>query len=334
MSSKKQARPKAGRIDIPREIRTVIRMEAEALKSALKAVNGSYTRAVRLMFGCRGKIIVTGMGKSGLIAQKVAATLASTGSPALYLHPADAMHGDLGTIERRDVVLAFGKSGESDELKALLPALRQIGSKLIAVVTNAQSTLARSADVLVVVPVEREACPLNLAPTSSTTAALAVGDALAVTLMKLKAFKPAHFALFHPGGSLGKRLTLTVADVMRGGQENPLVRPSDSVSRLLTVMTRGRCGAASVVDARGRLLGLITDYDMRRALEKGPGWLGGPIGPIMNPRPSAAFSDTLAYEAAQAMGGKRPLNVMPVIDRRGRRVVGMLLLHDLRARGL
>lgn len=324
------------RLNIEREIRSVIQLEAAALQQASRSVNGAYTKAVNLMFRCRGKIIVMGMGKSGLIAQKVAATLTSTGTPALYLHPADAMHGGLGTIQRQDIVLAFGKSGESDEVNALLPAIGKIGSKLIAVTTNPKSTLAASADILVLVPVEREACPLNLAPTCSTTASLAVGDALAITLMKMKAFKPAHFALFHPGGRLGKRLTLTVADLMRKGPDNPVVRPEDSVSRMVAAMTRAHCGAASVVDKKGRLFGLVTDYDIRRALEKrGRTWTQAPITEIMNPRPTTVFADMLAYEAGQLMSGpKKPFNVLPVIDRRTRKAVGMIRLHEIRASGL
>lgn len=323
------------RINIEREIRSVIQLEAEALARASKAVDSSYARAVKLMLSCRGKIIVTGMGKSGLIAQKVAATLSSTGTPALYLHPADAMHGDLGTIQRRDVILAFGKSGESEEINLLIPALRKIGAKLIAVIANPSSLLARSADLTVVIPVEREACPLNLAPTSSTTAALAVGDALAVALMKIRAFKPSHFALFHPGGSLGKRLTLRVADLMRSGEDNPVVRPEDGIPAMLVEMTRKHCGAASVVDKKGRLLGLVTDYDIRRALTLGGDWMKRSITEIMNPRPKTVFSDELAYEAGQMMSSpQKPLNLLPVLDRRSRRAVGMIRLHEIRARGL
>lgn len=323
------------RINIEREIRSVIQLEAEALSQASKAVDSSYAKAVKLMLSCRGKIIVTGMGKSGLIAQKVAATLSSTGTPALYLHPADAMHGDVGTIQRRDVVLAFGKSGESEEINLLIPAMRKIGTKLIAVIANPSSLLARSADLTVVIPVEREACPLNLAPTASTTAALAVGDALAVALMKIRAFKPHHFALFHPGGSLGKRLTLRVADLMRSGADNPVVRLDDGIPAMLVEMTRKHCGAASVVDKKGRLLGLVTDYDIRRALTQGGNWMKRSIKDIMNPRPKTVFADDLAYEAGQLMSSpKKPFNLLPVLDRRSRRVVGMIRLHEIRARGL
>ncbi|MBI4375198.1 MAG: KpsF/GutQ family sugar-phosphate isomerase [Elusimicrobia bacterium] len=323
------------KVDIEEEIRKVIQVEMAALQRACASVNGAYTRAVEAMFRCRGKIIVTGMGKSGLIAQKIAATLASTGSPALYLHPADAMHGDLGTLQKQDVVLAFGKSGESEEVNVLLPAIKKIGAKLIAVVTQAESTLAQAADLCVVLPIDKEACPLNLAPTSSTTAALAVGDAFSVALMKMRAFKPSHFALLHPGGSLGKRLTLTVENLMKKGSENPTVTLDQNLSQMLVEMTRTHCGAASVVDKRGRLVGLVTDYDIRKALERhGRNWVDLSISQIMNPRPTTVYSDQLAYEASTLMGGKKPFNVLPVLDRRTKKAIGMIRLHDIRSRGL
>ncbi|MBI4423977.1 MAG: KpsF/GutQ family sugar-phosphate isomerase [Elusimicrobia bacterium] len=320
---------------ILRDIRRVLRLEAAALADAEAAVGEPYAEAVRLLLRCRGKVIVTGMGKSGLVGQKVAATLASTGTPALYLHPADAMHGGLGVIQRQDVVLAFGKSGESEELNVLLPVLRRLGARLVAVVSNASSTLGRAADIRLVVPVDREACPLNLAPTSSTTAALAVGDALAVALMKLRAFRKEHFALFHPGGRLGRRLVLRVADVMNAGEQNPTVRLGAPLSETLLEMTRKHCGATSVVDARGRLAGLVTDYDVRRMLEAGRDPRAVSSRELMNRRPTTVFADALAHEAAQLMAEpKRPLNVVPVLDRRTRKVVGMLHVHQLRARGL
>lgn len=321
--------------NVVKDIRAVIELEAQALMLAAGAVNGAHSKAVDMLLRCRGKVIVTGMGKSGLIAQKIAATLASTGTPALYLHPADAMHGDLGIIQRHDVVLALAKSGESEELNALLPALRQIGAKLIAMICNRDSTLGRAADLLIEIPIKREACPLNLAPTSSTTASLAVGDAIAVALMKLRAFKSDNFALYHPGGRLGKRLTLRVKDLMRSGDDNPVVRPDGSLSELLVQMTRTHCGAASIVDRKGRLLGLITDFDIRKALTRGPAGLDSPLPSLMNPKPTTVFSDMLAYEAAELMSSPRkPFNVLPVLDRKHRRVVGMIRLHDIRASGL
>lgn len=318
-----------------RDIRNVIAMEARTLQKAAAAVDGRFADAVELLLRCRGKVAVTGVGKSGLIAQKVAATLTSTGTPAYFLHPADALHGDVGTVQRRDVVIAFAKSGESAELNDLLPALRRIGARLIAVVSNLRSTLGRAADVPLFVPVDREACPLNLAPTSSTTAAMAVGDGLAVALMKRRAFQARHFALSHPGGSLGRRLTLGVTDLMKKGTDNPVVRSGESLRRILTEMTAKHCGSASVVDGRGRFVGLVTDYDVRLAFESRPNPLALPVDAVMTRRPTVGYSDMLAADAAQLMSSPRkPFNVLPILDRRTRRAVGLLRLHDVRAAGL
>ena len=325
---------KARTLSVAAEIRRVIGLEARTLDRLRASVDGSYQRAVGLLSRCRGKVILTGVGKSGLIAQKVAATLASTGTPAVSLDPAEAMHGGLGLVQRQDLVLAIGKSGESDELNDLLPRLRAIGAKLIAITTEPRSTLARAADVVLVTPVAQEACPLNLTPTCSTTAALAVGDALAVALMKLRNFQAENFAYNHPAGQLGKRLTLTVADVMRKGANNPVVRQDAGVSHMLVELTRQHSGAVSVVDAKGRLKGLITDCDIRRVLEQGCNIQELTIAQIMNPKPTTIRPDALASRAVEIMElRRRPFNVLPVADGRGRSV-GMIQIHDLRARGL
>lgn len=321
-------------LNISREIRRVIDLEAQALLHVRGAVNGSYARAVEWMYACRGKVILTGVGKSGLIAQKIAATLSSTGTPALYLQPGEAMHGSLGLIQRSDLVVAIGKSGESDELSGMLPALRAIGAKLIAITANPKSTLAKQAGLVLITPITDEACPLNLSPTCSTTAALAVGDALAVALMKLKNFKAEHFARNHPGGRLGKRLNLKVSDIMRGGEDNPVVRVSDTISQMLVGITRQHAGAASIIDKSGRLVGLVTDYDIRRMLERAGNIRTLTIRQIMNPKPTTVFSDEFAAKAVDIMENRAtPFNVLPVIDRR-KRAVGMIQIHDLRARGL
>ncbi len=307
-------------------------MEARTLLKVAAGVDGRFVDAVELILRCRGKVAVTGVGKSGLIAQKVAATLTSTGTPAFFMHAADALHGDLGTVQKQDVVLAFGKSGESSELNDLLPALRRIGSKLIAVVSKPRSTLSRAADISLLVPVDREACPLDLAPTSSTTAALAVGDAIAVALMKRRAFKEHHFALSHPGGSLGKRLTLLVSDLMMRGEDNPVVRSGIPMSRLLPVMTSKHCGAASVVDYRGKFIGLVTDYDVRVAFETRASPLDCKVDDMMNRKPTVAFPDMLAADAALIMGNPlKPFLVLPVLESRSRRPVGMIRLHEIRS---
>lgn len=322
------------RLDVVRELRAVIGMEAEALWKARDAVNGSFSRAVRILSRCRGKVVVTGMGKSGLIGQKVAATLAATGTPAISLHPAEGMHGDLGVVQVSDVVLAIGKSGESDELNAILPSLRRIGAPIIAITSNPRSTLAKRSDVVLITPIDGEACPLNLSPTCSTTAALAVGDALAVTLMKLRGFRKEEFAALHPGGRLGKRLTLRVADIMRDGDHNPLIGLGATMQEALVEMTRQHAGAVSVVDRGGRLKGLVTDYDIRRQLERGENILRKSVREVMNPKPTSIRSDRLAIEAADLMGNRKfPFTVLPVVDRRGR-AIGMINLVDIRARGL
>jgi len=320
--------------EIDKEIRRVLDVEAAALKRARGAVNGAYSQAVQALARCRGKVIVTGVGKSGLIAQKVAATFSSTGTPAVYLDPTEAMHGGMGFVQKQDMILAIGKSGESDELNALLPHLRGIGAKLVAITANAQSTLAKQAHIVLVTPVDEEACPLNLAPTSSTTVALAVGDALAIALMKVRNFGPDHFARNHPAGRLGKRLTLRVSDIMRGGELNPIVPVKATVEELLIIITRLQAGAASIVDKKGLLVGLVTDFDIRRALASGHNPLQLKIADMMNPKPTTVRADEPAMRAVEIMENRRnPFNVLPVVDAQ-RRAVGMVQIHDLRARGL
>lgn len=316
------------------EIRRVIDCEAAALRRARAAVDGSYARAVDMLAACRGQVLLTGVGKSGAIAQKIAGTFSSTGTPAVHLDPVEAMHGGMGLVRRGDVLLALGKSGESDELNALLPHARARGARVIALTSNPRSTLAKAADLVLHAPVEEEACPLNLAPTSSTTVALAVGDALALALMKRRGFGAGDFARNHPGGRLGRRLGLTVADVMRAGESNPVVRADAGMRHLLVEITRRQAGAASVVDARGRFLGLVTDYDIRRALEIGKNPLSLDIRTVMNRRPTVVRpEDSVARAVALMENRKNPFNVLPVVDRRGR-AAGLIQIHDLRARGL
>lgn len=325
---------RGGRLDVLAEIRRVLDCETAELRRTRRAVGRPYARAIELLAACRGKVILTGVGKSGAIAQKIAATFSSTGTPAVYLDPTEALHGGLGMVQRQDLVLALGKSGESDELNALLPHLRARGAKLIALTANPKSTLARRAAVVLHTPISEEACPLNLAPTSSTTVALAVGDALAVALMKHRNFGAGDFARNHPHGRLGKRLSLTVADVMRDGENNPVVRAGQDVRDLLVEITRQQAGAASIVDGRGRFLGLVTDYDLRLALANGKNPFALSIRAIMNPRPTTVRPEDSAAKAVGIMEDrKNPFNVLPVVDRRGR-AVGLLQVHDLRARGL
>ncbi len=316
------------------EIRRVIAVEARALALLRRSIGRSYAEAVELLARCRGKVVVMGVGKSGLIAQKIAATLSSTGTPAAHLDPGDALHGGLGFIQKQDLVLAIGKSGESEELNRLLPALRSIGARLIAMTANPRSTLARHAAVVLEMPAIEEACPLNLAPTASTTAALAAGDALAIALMKRRNFKAEHFAANHPAGQLGRRLTLRVRDIMRGGDANPRVLATASVKSLILEITQKQAGAAAIVDRRAHLIGLVTDYDIRKALEAGGNIFSKNIRDIMNPRPTAIEENQPASKAIALMENRRnPFNVLPVVDR-ARRSVGMIQIHDVRARGL
>ena len=325
---------KASDAEIIKEVRRVLRLEARTLAGLERAVDKRYADAVRLLARGRGKVIVTGVGKSGLIAQKIAATLSSTGTPAIHLDPTEALHGGLGLVQKGDIVIAVGKSGESEELNALLPRLRSIGAKIVALTANPASTLARAAAIVVLTPVAAEACPHNLAPTCSTTAALAAGDALAVALMMVRGFGRDHFAQNHPGGRLGRRLTLKVSDIMRGGEDNPVVRSGVSAVSMLMEMTRMRAGAVSVVDGRGRLLGLVTDYDIRRSLEQGLDIRKLPVSSFMNRKPTTILPTAMAARAVEIMEGrKNPFNVLPVVDARGRSV-GMIQIHDLRARGL
>ncbi len=316
------------------DIREVLDLEADALRRVRDAVDSSYVKAVDLLARCKGKVIVTGIGKSGLIGQKIAATLTATGTPAIYLHPAEGMHGDLGVVQKGDIVLAIGKSGESEELTSIIASLKKFGTPIISLTANPKSTLARNSTLVLYTPVHTEACPLNLSPTCSTTAALAVGDALAVTLMRRKGFGRKHFAHLHPGGSLGKRLTLTVADIMRSGQDNPKIRISDTTSRMLIEMTNKRAGAVSVVDKKGRLIGIITDNDIRRHLGQGENVLKRTIREVMNPKPTTIAPQRMAIEAADIMSRrKNPFLILPVVDKKGRSV-GLIHLHDIRARGL
>lgn len=315
------------------EIRRVLQIEAHALLKARDTVDESYFHTVSLLAQCRGKVILTGVGKSGLIAQKIAATFSSTGTPAMFLDPTEAKHGGLGFIQKHDLILIIGKSGESEELNSLFPAIKKIGASMIAITANASSTLAKNAKVTIITPIQEEACPLNLAPTASTTAALAVGDALAVALMKVRNFGPEHFAQNHPGGRLGKRLSLQVKDVMRGGEANPLVQDDWKVSRAIVEITRFQAGAAAVIDAKGRFVGLVTDYDIRHALQKRKEIMSLLVREIMNPRPTSIGPNEPVFKAITIMENrKNPFNVLPVVEKG--RPVGLIQVHDLRARGI
>ncbi len=321
-------------MDILAELRRVIHLEAQALADLQESVNSQFEDAVRMLQACQGKVILMGVGKSGLIANKIAATMVSTGTPAVFLHGSEGMHGDIGIVAKDDIVLAIGKSGESEELLVLLPFIRKIGARIIAITAKFESSLARGSDLVLITPIEEEACPLNMAPTCSTTAALVLGDAIAMALMKLRNFQPDDFALFHPGGQLGKRLLLMVRDCMRQGEANPVIDLSKSIQMMLCEMTSKRAGAVSVIDDELRLLGLITDFDIRRILEQGKDFFSMTVAEVMNEKPTFIYDDEKAVNALDFMEKReKPISVLPVLDRQ-EKVVGMIHLHDLIARGL
>ncbi|AJC47953.1 KpsF/GutQ family sugar-phosphate isomerase [Xanthomonas sacchari] len=307
--------------------RRVVEIEQAALAAVGARIGTEFAAACRLILGSRGRVVATGMGKSGHVARKIAATLASTGTPAFFVHPGEAGHGDLGMITDADVVLALSYSGESDEILMLLPVLKRQGNAVIAMTGRAQSTLAREADLHLDVSVPAEACPLDLAPTSSTTASLALGDALAVALLDARGFTADDFARSHPAGSLGRRLLLHITDVMHRGDELPKVREDASLSEALVEMSRKRLGMTAVVDADDRLLGLFTDGDLRRALDSALDVRQTRIAEVMTRQPRTIGADQLAAEAARLMETHQ-INGLIVVDTAGR-AVGALNIHDL-----
>ena len=305
----------------------VLRIEAEAIRRLIPRIGSSFEKAVTLLVGCKGRVIVTGIGKAGLIGQKISSTLASTGTPSYWVHPAEATHGDLGRITKEDVVIALSNSGETEELVRLLPVIKRMGSRLIALTGNPRSMLAKHSDVVLDVSVTREACSLNLAPTSSTTAMLAMGDALAVVVAERKHFKESDFALLHPGGQLGRRLLLRVSDLMRTGAAHPIVRETSRVRDVLLAITKARAGCASVVDARRRLIGIFTDGDLRRHLDSTNHLADRRMADVMTPHPKTIEGEQLAVEALRVLREYR-IDELVVVDSR-RRPVGLLDVQDL-----
>lgn len=317
------------------QARQVLRMEAEAVLEQVERIDEHFKAAVEMILACPGRTVITGMGKSGIIGRKMAATLASTGTPSFYLHPAEGIHGDLGMVTEGDVVIALSNSGETGEVLHILPSLRRIGAKLIARVGNPNSTLAKNSDIVLNVGVTREACPLGLAPTSSTTAALAYGDALALALLSKRKFTASQFAVFHPGGSLGRKLLLTVEDIMHSGTENPLVKADISVQDALFVITDKGLGAVSVVDDDNKMLGVLTDGDIRRGLSKGVDFLKRPVTELMTASPKTITKEKLAAQALHIMESNRPkpITVLPVVDDENH-VIGLLHMTDLVRQGV
>lgn len=306
--------------------REAMQTEADAVREVARSLDNSFARAAQALLACRGRVVVMGMGKSGHIGGKIAATLASTGTPAFFVHPAEAAHGDLGMVCDGDAVLALSNSGESDEIIALLPALKRKNIVLAAITSHPQSTLARHADIHITAAVSREACPLGLAPTSSTTAVLALGDALAVALLNARSFTRGDFALSHPAGSLGRRLLLTVADVMHSGDALPAVAEGTPLKTAVVAMSEKSLGMLAVIDKQGSLKGIFTDGDLRRLLETRDSLAGLTVDEIMKPNPVTIAPDKLAAEAAKLMQQKRIGGLL--VSEQGR-LVGALNMHDL-----
>lgn len=312
-----------------------LRIETDALQKLLSRIDDEFEAAARAILDCKGRVIVSGIGKSGHVGQKIAASLASTGTPSFFMHPAEAFHGDLGMVTQNDIVLAISNSGETNEMINILPVIRRIGAKIIALCGRRDSTLGKNSDFFIDAGVEKEACPLGLAPTASTTAALAMGDALAMALLAARNFTEQDFAVFHPGGSLGRKLLLTVENVMRSGEDNPIIKADRTAKEALFVMTSTGVGATSVVDADGKFIGLVTDGDVRRCLAKGPEFLNEPVEHFMTKKPETITKDKLAASALSLMEKHqpRPITVLPVVDEEGT-PLGIVHLTDLLRQGV
>jgi arabinose-5-phosphate isomerase len=318
------------------QAKRVLKIEAEAVAALVDRVDEQFVRAVTLILNCEGRVVVTGMGKSGLIGKKIAATLASTGTPALFLHPAEGIHGDLGMVTRGDTVIALSNSGETEEISRMLPSLKRLGIKIIALTGNPESTLAKNSDVVINVGVKEEACPLGLAPTASTTATLAMGDALAVVLLDQRGFKQEDFACFHPGGALGKKLLLRVRDLMHSGDAVPLVSEGTLIKDAIYEISSKKMGITAVVNASGRLVGVISDGDLRRWMEKtekaGENLLTKQAKDIMTRNPKIANKDSLAAEAVAIME-KNSITCLIVSNAKAE-PEGVIHLHDLLKAGV
>jgi len=316
--------PSSKALDLARQ---VLRIEAEAVLALADRIDGAFLLALSLILNCHGRVIVSGIGKSGHIGRKIASTLASTGTPAYFVHPAEASHGDLGMITRDDVLIALSNSGESAELLTIVPSIKRQGAKLIAMTGNANSSLAREADAHLDAGVAQEACPLNLAPTASTTAALALGDALAVALLDARGFGAEDFARSHPGGTLGRRLLTHVRDVMRAGAAAPAIGPDASVADAILEISRGGIGMTAVITPERRVIGIFTDGDLRRAFAKNLDLRTLSVADIMGRQPRAIGPDKLAVEAVEIME-QHKINQLPVVDEHGA-LIGALNMHDL-----
>lgn len=316
------------------EAKKVLKIEAEAIFSLIDKVDTNFIEAVKLLYECKGRVVITGMGKSGIIGSKIAGTLASTGTLALFLHPAEGMHGDLGMVSKEDVLIAISNSGETEEINRLLPSIKRLGIKLIAMTGNVNSTLAQNSDVVLNVGVKEEACPLGFVPTASTTATLAMGDALAVVLLKKKGFKEEDFAMLHPGGTLGRKLLIRVEDIMHKGDEIPKVTKGTVMREALFEMTSKRLGVTTVVDNKDRLIGIITDGDLRRLIEnrKGEDIWDFKVEQVMTKNPKTIPHNALGATAVAKMEEHAITSLL--ITNKQRKLIGIIHLHDLLKAGV
>ncbi|MDD5449872.1 MAG: KpsF/GutQ family sugar-phosphate isomerase [Candidatus Omnitrophica bacterium] len=317
---------------IIKRAKEVLRIERDAISALINRIDSKFEKIVALIYHTKGRVIVTGMGKPGFIAQKISATMSSLGTPSLYLHPAEALHGDLGRVTKDDVIIALSNSGETEELIKLMPIIRRIGAKLVSIVGNTKSTLARNSDFALDATVKKEACSLNLAPTASTTAMLAIGDAIAVALLDRRGFKAEDFALYHPGGSLGKRLLLKVEDIMRKGPQNPLVTEDTPVKDVLLAITKARAGSACVIGRNRKLAGIFTDGDLRRHAERVPDIVRKKVKEVMTKNPVTIKKHRLAAEALGILRSKK-IDEIPVVDDKNR-PIGLVDVQDLLKAGL
>lgn len=312
-----------------------LKIEAEAVTHLIPRINDEFEAAIQDILACDGRVVVTGMGKSGHIGKKIAASFASTGTPSFFMHPAEAFHGDLGMVTSNDIVLAISNSGESTEVVNILPIIKRIGATIIAMCGRRESSLGMNAEHFIDIGVEREACPLGLAPTASTTATLAMGDAMTVALLSSRNFTAKEFAVFHPGGALGRKLLLTVDHVMHSGEDNPVIAIHRSAREAIFTMTSKGLGATSIVDENGKLVGIVTDGDIRRGLEKGPEFIDEPVEKLMTKNPKTITKEKLAASALSIMEKHRPrpITVLPVVNKDDE-PIGIVHLTDLLRQGV
>ncbi len=328
----KTRKPISKKSDPIKIARRVLQIEANAVKSLIPRITRDFTKVVDLILSSTGRVVITGMGKPGIIGEKISATLSSTGTASLFLHPAEAIHGDLGRVKCNDVIIALSNSGETDEIVKLIPVIKKIGAILISIVGKKKSTLANNSDMILNVNVEKEACPLGLAPTASTTAMLAMGDALSIALLEAKGFRVEDFAFYHPGGSLGKKLWLKVEDVMRKDKAFAIARQDASLKKVLCAITRARAGSATIVDKKGKLVGIFTDGDLRRHFEKDLSIVSKQVKDLMTTNPAVVKKGGMAVEALSIMRQKK-IDEIPVVDK-SYRPIGLVDIQDLLKAGL